>query len=55
MSDDEVRCALAELVLHLDNWAYDLFPEGDYSKKWSDLKKWSKKILSEYEQIEEED
>lgn len=49
MNDDEVRCALSELILHLDSWAYDLFPEGDFSKKWTHLKEWAKKTLAEYE------
>ncbi len=50
MSDDELRLIMVELINHLDDWAYDMFPEGDYSAKWSQLKAWAKKTKSEYKE-----
>jgi hypothetical protein len=36
---------LARLILHLGDWAYDIFTEGDYSKEWNELKKWAAETL----------
>lgn len=47
-SDDELRLVVGELIKHLNGWAYDLFPEGDYSDRWSQLKEWAEKIKSDY-------
>lgn len=48
MSDDELRLAVCELIARLDVWAAYIFPEGDKSKKWKQIKAWAKKTKSEY-------
>lgn len=46
--DDELRLVVVELIEHLDGWAVALFPEGDFSEKWSLLKKWAEKTKATY-------
>lgn len=36
--DDSTGKALATLILHLKDWSYDLFPEGDYSQDFERLR-----------------
>ena len=43
--DDSTAKALATLILHLKDWSYDLFPEGDYSQDFERLTKWAEHEL----------